>query len=263
MRGQRFWKCHGCSLVFARRQGNANFHESIDDFEPAYRQYLEEGPVDAANLGDTLAWIETHISLTNPGIRLLDVGAGSGKLVRHLRRVRPCVVSGIEPSAAIFQAYRLDTLKILPIGLPELAASSPGSYDVVTALDVIEHVPDAVEFIQALAQVTKPGGFVFLSTPDASGPLAVLLGRHWHHYNAYHFSLYSTPTMAEAARRFGFRLVAVEHRAKRMSLDYLWNYAKDFLFVRRSKSTGPPGNSMAISVNLRDILSVVLVREPR
>ena len=260
--GQQYRRCADCTLMFARGGTNANFRESISDFEPAYLQYLNDGPIDTSNLDDVIAWIESHVSLASPALRLLDVGAGSGKLVRRLRHIRPCVVSGIEPSAALFKNYRLGNLAIEPIALPQLASRDTAPYDVLTVLDVVEHVPDAAEFLHALARVTKPGGFVFLSTPDTGGFLARVLGRFWHHCNPYHFSLYGVKAMAEAARLHGFRMVAAEHRSKRMSLDYFWNYARDFLFAagRRDQSYRP--SRFSIPVNLGDTLYVVWQRLP-
>jgi 2-polyprenyl-3-methyl-5-hydroxy-6-metoxy-1,4-benzoquinol methylase len=263
--GHEYWRCTVCTLVFARGLTNANFRESIDGFEPAYRQYLDEGPADVPNLDDVVAWIESHVSLRSEAIRLLDVGAGSGKLVRRLRQIRPCAVSGIEPSAALFETYGLGTLGIEPITLPELASRQHAVYDVVTVLDVVEHIPEATRFVEALASVTRPGGFVFLTTPDAGGLPARLLGRGWHHYNAYHFSLYSRQAIAEASRRGGFREVSLQHRSKRMPLDYLWNYAMDFLLAGRRRAREPRPGRFAIPVNLADTLSVVWQRtqEPR
>ena len=142
--------------------------------------------------------------------------------------MRSCSVSGIELSTALFTAYDLGTLGIEPVTLPELASRQPAAFDVVTMLSVIEHIPRRGSFVDALARIARPGGFVFLSTPDPEGPLARLLGRRWHHYNASRFSLYGDAAIAAAARRAGFRVVSTGHRAKRMSLDYLWNYLMDF-----------------------------------
>jgi 2-polyprenyl-3-methyl-5-hydroxy-6-metoxy-1,4-benzoquinol methylase len=258
--GHHYWRCRGCGLTFARGGGNANFHESIDDYEPAYRQYLNDGPVDAANLDDVIRWIESHVTLS-AATRVLEVGAGSGKLVRRLRRDRSCLVSAIEPSTALFNAYSLATLGIEPITLPQLASRQAPPFDVVTVLDVIEHIPESAEFVEALARVTRPGGFVFLSTPDPDGPLARLLGRRWHHYNAYHFSLYGKSAIAAAARRGGFRVVSTGHRAKRMSLDYLWNYAMDFALARRRTAREPQPSRFGIPINVFDTISIVWQRD--
>jgi len=94
--GQEYRRCGTCTLLFSRERTNANFQPSIDDFEPAYRQYLEERPIDALNLDDVIAWIESFVDLKNPDVRLLDVGAGSGQLVRRLQNTRTCAVSGLE-----------------------------------------------------------------------------------------------------------------------------------------------------------------------
>jgi 2-polyprenyl-3-methyl-5-hydroxy-6-metoxy-1,4-benzoquinol methylase len=246
--------------VFARRIDNANFRPSIDDFEPAYCQYLAESPVDTSNLGEIIDWIESYVPLTSPALRLLEVGAGSGKLIRRLKRDRACAVSGLEPSEALFRAFDLGSLGVKPINLPELAASGPAPFDVVTVLDVIEHVPEAAEFVEALGAVTRPGALVFLSTPDVRGIPARLLGRRWHHYNAYHFSLYGPQSIAEAARRGGFRTLSIEHRAKRMALAYLWSRALDFQLAGGETSKWSPAGHLSIPVNLRDILSVVWQR---
>ncbi|MEO8482000.1 MAG: hypothetical protein ABI634_07320, partial [Acidobacteriota bacterium] len=95
---------------------------------------------------------------------------------------------------------------------------------------------------------------------DVNGPLARLLGRRWHHCNAYHFNLYGPRTLAEAARRHGFVSVASDHLWKRIPLDYFWNYARDFLFRRPPRSRAFTPSRFAIPVNLIDTIYVVWKR---
>jgi 2-polyprenyl-3-methyl-5-hydroxy-6-metoxy-1,4-benzoquinol methylase len=258
--GREYRRCTQCGLVSAAASSqNANFPDSIEHYEPAYRQYLDEDHGDAGREDHVIAWIERYANLARPDARLLDVGAGSGKLLRRLRKTRQCRVSGIEPSMPLFREYQLADLGIAAVTLPELAAQEPEGFDVITALDVIEHVPSAREFVGALSALTKPGGFVFVSTPDASGVLARLLGRFWHHFNAYHYVLYDARTLAHAARTAGFVTVESGHRGRRMSLSYLWNYAGDFLLRRRRTTPFRARGSdrWAINVNLNDVISVV------
>lgn len=256
--GREYGRCRRCALESAPATDvNANFPLSIDSYEPAYRQYLDDDVGDAVREDDVVQWIERRVDLKRPGVRVLDVGSGSGKFLRHLRRVRPCEVVGVEPSGPLFQEYGLAAFGVLPMTLPEFASRHPEPFDVITALDVIEHAPDASEFVRALAALTKPGGYVFVSTPDARGGPARLLGRFWHHYNAYHYVLYDADTLARAARTAGLVTVESGHRARRMSLSYIGNYARDFLLRRPVSRVSRAASGWSIDVNLRDVISVV------
>jgi 2-polyprenyl-3-methyl-5-hydroxy-6-metoxy-1,4-benzoquinol methylase len=253
--GQHYRHCPACQLVFASSATNANLRSAMSEYEPAYRQYLDGGPADAANFEALVHWIEKYTDLNDSGIRLLDVGAGSGKFLRHLHATRSCRTSGLEPSAALFEQYGLAALDVEPVSIADLADRGE-AYDVITVLDVIEHIADAGAFVRALGRITRPGSLVFLSTPDAGGPLARLLGRRWHHFNPYHFCLYRRQTLAGAARIGGFAVVEAGHAARRMSLDYLWNYAMNFGLGARSTAARSAAG-VTIPVNVFDVLSTV------
>jgi 2-polyprenyl-3-methyl-5-hydroxy-6-metoxy-1,4-benzoquinol methylase len=257
--GRDYAECRSCGLQSAEAgSSNANFPASIDQYEPAYRQYLDSDPEDAAREDDVIAWVERRVDLKPPGARVLDVGAGGGKFLRRVRETRPCTILGLEPSMPLVQQYALADLGVLPLTLPELVARHPEPFDAITALDVIEHVPRAREFVDALFTLTRPGGFVFVSTPDARGVLARLLGRFWHHYNPYHYTLYDARSLNCAARLAGFSTVEAGHRARRMSLRYLWSYLFDFVLRRRrSRPSGAVCGGLSIDVNLGDVISVV------
>lgn len=257
---QEYGRCRACGLVSAPAAArNANFPQSIAQYEPAYRQYLDADPADATREDDVIAWIEQWVDLNGRNVRLLDVGVGSGKLLRRLRETRACSTIGLEPSAPLFNHYALAALDVMPITLPELLAQNPQPFDVITALDVIEHVPSSREFVDALFALTRPGGFVFVSTPDAAGVLARGLGRFWHHVNAYHYTLYDARSLDCAARLAGFSTVESGYRARRMSLGYLWNYLFDFVLRRQRGHSRPSHGSdgWSIDVNLHDVISVV------
>lgn len=243
-------------MVFAPLIRDANLASAIEDYEPAYRLYLDGGPVDDRNLDDIVSWIERHRDLNDPALRVLDVGAGSGKLLRRLRDTRACVATGLEPASALFDAYRLAELGVLPMTLPELARQSPAAFDIVTVVDVIEHVPAAGEFVEALGRITRPGGLVFVSTPDLGGPLARLMGRRWHHFNAYHHCLYRPATLATAAALGGFEVVEAGHVSKHMPVNYLWHYALNFGLGSRTPAA-PARGGWALTLNLHDIVSTV------
>jgi hypothetical protein len=99
-----FWRCATCRFRFATPVENPNLAQSLEAYEEAYLQYLAPGAADTANFESLWRWMESHGAL--PGKRLLDVGAGSGKLVRYLR-ARGIEACGIEPARPLFDQFLL------------------------------------------------------------------------------------------------------------------------------------------------------------
>lgn len=115
-----------------------------------------------------VGFIRERTSLT--GARCLDVGCGGGLLSEALAREGATVV-GIdlaEDSLAVARLHRIEsgieTLSYRQVTVEEIAAAEPGGYDVVTCLEMIEHVPDPASVVRACATLVRPGGDVFFST---------------------------------------------------------------------------------------------------
>lgn len=104
------------------------------------------------------------------GARCLDVGCGAGLLSEALARAGASV-TGIDLAADSLAVARLhqvesglEDIRYLHCTAEDMAASEPGSYDVVTCLEVLEHVPDPASTIAACARLLRPGGAAFFST---------------------------------------------------------------------------------------------------
>ena len=103
------------------------------------------------------------------GRRVLDVGCGGGILAESMA-ARGAEVTGIDLGAAPLEVARLHLLEsglevdYRQIPVEELAAQMPGSFDIVTCMEMLEHVPDPASVVQACASLVRPGGTVFLST---------------------------------------------------------------------------------------------------
>jgi len=115
-------------------------------------------------------------AVTLDGAAVLDVGCGGGILSESMARAGARVL-GIDLSRAVLDVAELHALdaKITAeyrlVAVEELARERPGAFDLVTCMEMLEHVPDPAASIQALAAVVKPGGDVVVSTLNRN-PLA-------------------------------------------------------------------------------------------
>jgi len=115
-----------------------------------------------------LEWIDSLAPLG--GRQVLDVGCGGGILAEAMAR-RAGRVTGIDLAARPLGVARLhalesglENLEYREIATETLAAEQPASFDVVTCMEMLEHVPDPASVVRACATLVRPGGWVFFST---------------------------------------------------------------------------------------------------
>ena len=115
-----------------------------------------------------LGWIENQVDLA--GKQILDVGCGGGILADSMAR-RGAEVLGIDLASKALKVAQLHAIeaqttgvKYREISAEGLAAEQPGTFDVVTCMEMLEHVPDPAAIVRACAALVKPGGHVFFST---------------------------------------------------------------------------------------------------
>lgn len=131
-----------------------------------------------------LDWIDAAVSLS--GKRVLDVGCGGGLLSEGMAS-RGAEVTGIDLSEKPLGVARLHLLEsgqsvdYRKVSVEQLAAEMPAAFDVVTCLEMLEHVPDPASVIAACARLVKPGGTVFLSTinRNAKAYLLAVIGAEY------------------------------------------------------------------------------------
>ncbi len=115
-----------------------------------------------------LEWIDELAVLR--GKQVLDVGCGGGILAEAMSR-RAAHVTGIDLAARPLGVARLhaleagvENLEYREIATEALAEAQPASFDVVTCMEMLEHVPDPSAVVRACATLVRPGGWVFFST---------------------------------------------------------------------------------------------------
>lgn len=114
-----------------------------------------------------LGYIDSAARLA--GKTVLDVGCGGGILSESMAGLGASV-TGIDLGDKALQVARLHLLEsgrkvdYRKIAVEQLATEQPGSFDVVTCMEMLEHVPDPASTVRACAQLVKPGGYVFFST---------------------------------------------------------------------------------------------------
>jgi 2-polyprenyl-6-hydroxyphenyl methylase/3-demethylubiquinone-9 3-methyltransferase len=113
-----------------------------------------------------------HIAMLAGGIegkRIVDIGCGGGILAEAMANAG-AVVTGIDLADKPLKVARLHALEVgsaveyRMVSAEALAAEAPGSFDIVTCMEMLEHVPDPASTVSACAQLVKPGGRVFFST---------------------------------------------------------------------------------------------------
>ncbi len=147
-----------------------------------------------------LNWIDGYSPLA--GKRVLDVGCGGGILADAMAR-KGAHVLGIDLAVKSLRVAELhameagtENVEYQEIAVEDLAAQRAGEFDVVTCMEMLEHVPDPASVVTALGKLVKPGGWVFLSTlnRNAKSFLMAIVGAEYvlrllpagtHEYNRF------------------------------------------------------------------------------
>lgn len=129
------------------------FDATIDyDAAPSERTIIENG--------DIIDSIAEAVGGSVHGLRWLDVGCGTGTLLEQAR-ARGALVTGFDSSRSATVSCKRKGLPLLSEA--ELRAAA-GKFDIVSAIEVIEHVPDPLDFLQFIASAVRSGGVVFVRT---------------------------------------------------------------------------------------------------
>ena len=195
-------RCAACALV-QRRGAPAAFDGRL------YAYYADRVGLPMEALYDPLTSLSLRALLTErlfaaPGRALLDVGCGEGQLVSVARSLG-WNARGIDLSPhAIAICRRFG----LPCEAIDIFSETllPASFDVVTLVEVIEHVPRPSRWIARAAELLVPGGLLYMTTPNWAALTHRIVGDRWQAIHPEHLAYFEPATLAERVSGTGMRV---------------------------------------------------------
>jgi SAM-dependent methyltransferase len=194
--------CSNCKTLYTSQLPRA---ESSEDYEGYYDEDNLTAP-DFISL--RLDQILAEFAAYRQNGRLLDVGFGAGTLLEAAQRAG-WHAFGVEVSARAVEHVREKGFEVFAGTLQE-AAYPENHFDVVTASEVLEHVPDPQNMLRDIARVLRPGGLLWLTTPHGRGVSAKILGVNWSVVSPpEHLQLFSRAGGRALLKAVGLRQVRV------------------------------------------------------
>jgi SAM-dependent methyltransferase len=225
------------------------FYEALDD--PSYD---ESGPVRGRRMNDLLA----TLARWKAAGRLVDVGAGSGVLVREAQR-RGYQAEGVDPSRRLCERAAAKGARVHLGVLPHPALTPP--YDAATLIDVIEHVADPVALLTNVRDLLARDGVGVVVTPDLDSLAARAAGARWWHFRVAHIGYFNRASLLRALDRAGLVPLKLLRPGWHFKVGYLADHAPIYLpFLRRWR---PPAGlrERIVRLNLLDSWLVVFCRK--
>jgi 2-polyprenyl-3-methyl-5-hydroxy-6-metoxy-1,4-benzoquinol methylase len=177
--------------------------------------------------------------------RLLDIGCARGLFLSNFLTTEDFDIYGIEPRDWICaRAVKRLGNKVFCGTLKE--ANLPDTqYDVVTMINLIEHLPSPKNTLLEVNRVMKPGALLMIETPNVEGLLTRIMGNRWHTFlESEHNFFFSKTTISNLLSKTGFKTLSIEPAYKFFTLRYLfyqaawYNKALSRLLVRLVESLG-------------------------
>jgi 2-polyprenyl-3-methyl-5-hydroxy-6-metoxy-1,4-benzoquinol methylase len=157
--------------------------------------------------------------LPSPGaerLRWLDFGCGAGGFLKFLRERgqiggRPLDLQGHDVGSYADMLKQKDGFRILD--LEELSREPDASYEIISMIEVLEHLPDPVAALTLIARLLKPGGLLILTTGNMDNPVARRQGIHYRYCAPeIHVTLFNPRCLARLYRSVGLEPHAVRYR---------------------------------------------------
>lgn len=257
-------QCRNCGFVTARTDGAVDCRALYGGAYFKGEEYLDYSGDEAflkKNFQRRLADVLGH----TPDGRLLEIGAAYGFFLDLARRHYDVLGYEVNEEAARHARDRLG----LDVRTDDFLRASDsdlgGPVDVTVMWDVIEHLEHPDRYIQRIAEVTRPGGTLHITTGDIGSALARLRGRKWRMIHPpTHLHYFDRRTLPRLLARYGFRTLDIRSVGVARSLRQI---LYSVLVLRLSQAAAYERvqrwlpASLGFTLNTRDIMRIVAFRE--
>lgn len=198
------------------RQGYHDYYSQKDTFNAVYKMKF-------LSAKKYLEYIKTY----KPSGRLLDIGCAYGQML-EAAKAAGFEACGIELSREAGkylnqQGYRAYNKPVEEVDFTD------DYFDVITMIDLLEHIPEPRKFFLCLARILKKGGLLFIITPNVTSLAARVMNRYWPHYQKEHLCYYSKKVMAYLLKESGFEIIFLGRAHKYLTFDYVLSHFRHFI----------------------------------
>jgi SAM-dependent methyltransferase len=239
-------QCNNCGFIQCSDLDEVlNFYEDLEDQE--YENTRQERKLQEQRLIKIL-------SNYNSGGRLLDIGAGSGIMVEAALE-NGYRAMGIEPSRWLQQNAQKRNLPVIQGIFPNNQTQGP--FDVITLVDVIEHVTNPANLLNEINNALTENGILVLVTPDVRSIAARILRFRWWHYRFAHIGYFNRKNLSLLLEKTGFHIERISRPSWYFTLHYLGIRFVSFLPKFLRFPIPKFFEKITIPVNLRDSFLVI------
>jgi SAM-dependent methyltransferase len=255
----RIWQCTSCGL------GSAD----VEDFDPGgyytadyfsgkhsdgYADYLGAERVLRGEFAQTVKFMRRF----REAGRLLDIGCAYGFFLKEARRFFE--ITGIEIAEEAAEACRRAGLPVLSGMADEANMAKVGVVDVITLLDVIEHLAQPDETLALCQRQLAPGGLILITTGDFGSFAARLSGARWRLMTPpQHLWFFTRESLRRMAGKLGLSIIHFDHPAKIVPLSLIAFQLRRMLGLPNSRRAG--ASRIGVPVNLFDAMRIVLQKD--
>lgn len=221
-------RCKGCGLFYTNPRPPA--HEIANIYSEDY--FVSDNPselgyddysIHAEGLRQVFSeHLDVIESLVRPPASIIDVGCAFGYFLQTAKS-RGWTAEGVEISAFAARVAEENVHVTVHAGTVSDAELASSSYDVATMWDMLEHSLDPAKDLAETNRILKPGGYLFMTLPDAGSLMARVMGPHWYGFKsvAEHNYFFSKDVLGRMLSKTGFKFLSARRGAWPCSMGFL------------------------------------------